>query len=78
MGRAFYLSATRNETLDDALRCYRGNENTRWLAWMRDVLSLERSVAIFDKRLKFERRFFAELECAHRDDLLHEPEHTTS
>ena len=47
---------------------YHGDENTEWLAWMREALNLDESILIFDKWLEFEYQLFAELERVQRGD----------
>ena len=62
----FYWSATHDETIDDALRFFHGRgEGHR--AVMRRLLNLAVSVLIFDQRIEFEDRFFAEFERVHRE-----------
>lgn len=54
----FLWSATYEETPEEPLRCYKGEENQQWLIGVRKSLNFDTSRDIFDKRLRFESNFF--------------------
>ena len=66
---AFYWSAIHEETIDDALRYFHSEENLRYQTRWRNALNFDISVNIFDQRLEFERKFFAELGRVHKEGL---------
>ena len=54
----FLWSSVHEETPEQALQFYNGQENQEWITGARSVLNFDISRQIFDKRLNFERRFF--------------------
>ena len=65
----FAWAAGRRDSIDDALRVFRGQENADIQSRMRDALNLDVAVEILDGRLAFETEFFAEFERVHREGL---------
>ncbi len=65
---SFYWSALHQLTIDDTL-AYLGGEHLRERAVMRNVLNLDVSIRLFDERIEFESKFYAEFARVHRDGL---------
>jgi len=55
---AFHWNTVHEETPDQSVEFYNGEENQKWITWARASLNFDNSREIFDKRLAFERSFF--------------------
>jgi uncharacterized protein len=65
----FWWDATHGMTIDDRLRYYHSQENSRRQAVMRSALNFDIWIGIYERRLKSERAFFVELDRVHRGGL---------
>lgn len=65
----FYWNATHQENIQDTLRYQHSEENIRFYEWMRSVVNLDISAQVFDQRVEYERKFFAELERVQMEGL---------
>ncbi len=55
---SFVYNAICDESPDDALEYYHGQEHQSWIAWCRPALNFKVSREYFDRRIEFEQAFY--------------------